>query len=80
MRDIIRLYETKWYYPDGVGKNKILHYLCSKIKKVRFYRRRAHEKGARTHTRESNPNTNNFRYSRKQSYPEQLNSGNIENK
>lgn len=33
MRDKIQLYEAKWYYPDGVGKNKILRYLCAKIKK-----------------------------------------------
>jgi len=33
MRDKIQLYEAKWYYPDGVGRNKILHYLCAKIKK-----------------------------------------------
>ena len=53
MRDKIRLYETKWYYPDGVGKNKFLHYLCAKIKKVNIYiitmrtrqgRVRAHER------------------------------------
>lgn len=37
MRDIIQLYEAKWYYPDGVGRNKKLPYLCAKILKVNIY-------------------------------------------
>ena len=52
MRDIIQLYETKWYYSDGVGKNKILHYICAKIKKVNIYIITMRTRQGRVRTRE----------------------------
>ena len=62
----MKLCETKWYYAEGVGRTKNMRYLCTKIK-VRFYRRRAHEPGACAYARESNPKTDKYRYSRKES-------------
>ena len=43
---------------EKVNENKFyslveIHYLCAKIKKVRVYRRRAHQPGAHAHTREN---------------------------